>query len=91
VVALDPATGAVRWTHLTPGFVLAAPTVAGEVVAVVSNASVGGKSTLELLDARTGAALRSFEDPSATFASPVVSRGQVLWVTFEGRLVALGK
>jgi outer membrane protein assembly factor BamB len=89
VVALDPATGTLRFTHVTPGFVLGAMAVAGDVLAVVSNAVDSTSSTLEILDARTGDVLRSFARPTATFGGVSVSRGGlVLWGDFEGHLTA---
>lgn len=91
VVALDPATGDLRWTHATPGYVIAPMAVAGSVLVVASTALDNASSTLEIVDVRSGAALRSFPGASASFAGPIVSRGLVLWTTFEGHLTALGR
>lgn len=91
VVALDPATGDVRFRHVTPGYVLASMAAAGDLLVVASNALDNASSTLEVLDAHTGELLRSFHAASATFAAPAISRGLVLWVTFEGHLTALGR
>jgi outer membrane protein assembly factor BamB len=89
VLALDPATGAVQFVHRTPGYVLGAMAVAGEVLAVTSNAADSASSTLEILDAHTGDVLRRFDRPSATFAGVSVSRGGlVLWADFDGHLTA---
>jgi hypothetical protein len=63
--------------------------VAGEVLAVTSNAADSASSTLEILDAHTGDVLRRFDRPSATFAGVSVSRGGlVLWADFDGHLTA---
>ena len=90
VVALDPLSGALRFTHVTPGFVLGAMAAAGDVLLVTSNAANSMSSTLEVLDARSGAVLKTFTRPSATFAGVSVSRGGlVLWADFDGHLSAL--
>ena len=91
VVALDPATGAVRFEHATPGYVIAAMALVGDVLFVASNTNRGRSSTLEILDARTGVLLRTFTQPSATVAAPSVSGGTILWVTFQGHLTALSR
>ena len=89
VVVLDPVSGALRFTHVTPGFVLGAMAAAGDVLLVTFNAADSKSSTLEVLDARSGAVLKTFTRPSATFAGVSVSRGGlVLWADFDGHLSA---
>ena len=95
VIAFEPATGKQLWKHPTAGFVLAPLALAGEIIAVASN-SPDGKSTLELLDAGTGAVLRSFSshgqpgDPGAvaTYGAPSIGRGLILWSDAYGHATA---
>ena len=89
VVALDPLTGALRWKHITPGFVFAGMPALGDVLVVVSNSLDGSKSWLELLDASTGAQLKQFETSGPTYGAPSVGRGLILWYPFSGQLRAL--
>ena len=92
VVAPTRPPAHLRFTHATPGFVLAAVAVAGDVLAVASNASDNLSSTLEMLDAHTGAAaadlLGSRAPPSRRRRS---ADGVVLWVTFDGHLTRAGR
>lgn len=91
VLALDPATGAVRWTHETPGPVLQPVAAAGEVLAVVSAFGADGVAVLELLDAATGAALARFDagGPEGSLAAASFAAGRVFWSTWDGRVRAL--
>jgi outer membrane protein assembly factor BamB len=89
VVALEPLTGQVRWRHVTPGFVFAGMPAVGDVLVVVSNAQDSTRSWLELLDARTGRLLKTFETSGPTFAAPAVGRGLILWYPYSGQLQAL--
>ena len=89
VIAFDPASGAVIWKHATPGYVLAPMAVSGEILAVESSAVDGTSSTLEVLDAATGAVVRSFPGAIATFGAPSIGRGLILWSDAFGHAVAL--
>lgn len=89
VVALDPLTGALRWKHTPPGFVFAGVPAVGDVLVVVSNAPDNSKSWLELLDARTGAPIKSFENSGPTYGAPAVGRGLILWYPYSGQLRAI--
>ena len=63
--------------------------LSGEILAVESSATDGTSSTLEVLDAATGAVVRSFPGAIATFAAPSIGRGLVLWTDAFGHAVAL--
>lgn len=88
VVALEPGTGEVHWTHVAPGYVFAGMPALGDVLLVVSNAADGSKSWLELLNARTGAMLKRFELEGPTYAAPTVGRGLILVYPYSGQLRA---
>ncbi|MBF5042315.1 PQQ-binding-like beta-propeller repeat protein [Aggregicoccus sp. 17bor-14] len=88
VLALDPATGAVRWRHTPPGFVMAGMPLVGDVLVVESTTPDSTHSSLELLDASSGEALARFDSAGPTYAAPTVSEGLVLWLSFEGTLRA---
>jgi polyvinyl alcohol dehydrogenase (cytochrome) len=90
VVALDPATGAVRWTHPTPGPVLQPVAAAGEVLAAVSAFTADGGAVLELLDVRTGARLARFDGGGeGSLAPPSFAADRVFWSTWDGTVRAL--
>lgn len=79
VVAFEPATGKVIWSKATPGYVLPALAVAGEILAVASSAPDGTASWLEIRSAATGDLLRSFASSTATYGAPSIGRGLILW------------
>jgi outer membrane protein assembly factor BamB len=83
-VAFDPASGNVLWKHPTPGYVIAPLAAAGEVLAVESSEPNGKGSTLEILDQRTGAALKSSRAGISTFGGPTIGRGLVVWRDASG-------
>ncbi len=89
VVAFDPVGGSVRFVHATPGAVLAGMPAVGDVLLAASTASGNGSSTLEVLDARSGAVLASFPGSGASFAAPAMGHGVVVWATADGRVTAL--
>jgi len=89
VVAFDPATGAVRFRHVTPGYVIAAMPSVGDLLVVESSTPDNQRGWLEILDARTGAVLRRFDGANATFASPSIGHGVILWMDALGHLTAL--
>ncbi|MFL5393150.1 MAG: PQQ-binding-like beta-propeller repeat protein [Myxococcales bacterium] len=89
VVAFDPATGAARFRHVTPGYVIAAMPSVGDLLVVESTTPDNQRSWLEILDARDLTLLRRFDGPNATFASPSIGHGVILWMDALGRLTAL--
>jgi outer membrane protein assembly factor BamB len=89
VVAFDPGTGALKWRHVTPGFVLAAMPAVGDILIVVSNASDFSWSKLELLDLNDGTVVKAFDAQGATLGAPSVGRGLILWYHYSGELHAL--
>jgi outer membrane protein assembly factor BamB len=90
VIAFDPATGATIWKHATPGYVLAPVAAAGEILVVVSSTpDPGSVSTLEILDAASGAQLSHFPGAVATYGGPSIGHGMILWTDGLGRTSAL--
>ena len=89
VVALDPLTGAVRFRHVTPGYVIAAMPSVGDLLVVESSTPDNQRGWLEILDARDLTLLKRFDGPNATFASPSIGHGLILWMDSVGRLTAL--
>jgi outer membrane protein assembly factor BamB len=89
VVAFDAETGAVQWTHVTPGYVLAPMPAVGDLLIVESSAPDNSTSWLEVLDARSGSVLRTFAGKIATFAAPAVAHGIILWSDANGFVTAL--
>jgi outer membrane protein assembly factor BamB len=89
VVAFVPGTGAVRWRHVTPGYVIAAMPAIGDLLVVESTSTDNQRSWLDVLDARSGALLRQFAHNTATFAAPSVGRGLILWNDAVGVLTVL--
>ena len=75
VFALDPATGAIRWT---------APDLPGKIFAPVSAvpgvAFIGtDRGMLAALDTTTGKELWSYRAPDKTACGPSIVNGRVLW------------
>jgi outer membrane protein assembly factor BamB len=89
VVAFNPATGGVAWKHTPPGYVIAPPAAAGEVLIVESSAPDGTSSVLELLNLATGVKIAQFTRPIATFAAPSIGHGLVIWTDAFGHATAL--
>lgn len=75
VFALDPATGAIRWTSEDfPGMIFA------PVSAVPGVAFVGtDRGTMVALDTRTGRRLWSFTAPNKTACGPAIVGNRVVW------------
>ena len=84
LIAFDPATGAIAWKHVTPGYVIAPVAVAGEILAVESSAVDGTSSTLEVIDVTSGAVVRSFPGAVATYAAPSIGHGLIVWTDAFG-------
>ena len=84
VIAFDPATGAIAWKHVTPGYVIAPVAVAGEILAVESSSVDGTSSTLEVIDVTSGAVVRSFPGRIATYGAPSIGRGIIVWTDANG-------
>src|SRR5256885_4778847 len=80
VAAFDPPTGAVRFRHVTPGYVIAAMPSVGDLLVVESSTPDNRRGWLEVLDARDLTLLERFEGPNATFASPSIGHGAILWM-----------
>ena len=88
VVAFEPGAGSVIWKHATPGYVLAAMPVVGDILIVESSSPDNQASWLEVLDVRSGAMLRRFQAGIATMAAPTVGRGLILWGDASGEVRA---
>jgi outer membrane protein assembly factor BamB len=84
LIAFDPATGAIAWKHVTPGYVIAPVAVAGDILAVESSATDGNSSTLEVIDITNGSVARSFPGAVATYAAPSIGRGIIVWTDAFG-------
>ena len=91
LLALDPATGAVVWRHVTPGPVLQPAAATAEVIAVVSAFTDAGGAVLELLDAATGTRLVSFDAPAPSFSAPSFGAGALFWATADGTVRGLAR
>jgi outer membrane protein assembly factor BamB len=89
VVAFDALSGAVRFRHLTPGYVMAAMPSVGDLLVVESSSPDNRRGWLDILDARDLTLLKRFDGPNATFASPSMGHGVILWMDGLGRLTAL--
>lgn len=89
VLAFEPGSGATKWKHVTPGYVIAAVAAVGEILVVESSSLDFKKGWIEILDASTGAALRTFDPGSAVFAAPTVGRGLILFANQNGHVTAL--
>lgn len=87
LVALDAATGTVRWSRPNVGCFLCSPAVAGKTLYIGAGPASGRK--LLALDATTGDARWSFKPQAgADFswsASPAVSGGRVFQAAYVGR------
>src|SRR4051812_12037299 len=90
VVALHPDDSRPVWRTPMPGYVLGPLAVAGEILAVEASAPDGSSSSLLVLDARSGAVLRTFGRPTATYAGPSISRGAIFWTDAFGHASAFG-
>src|SRR5712671_1477568 len=89
VVAFDPLTGAARFRHVPPGYVIAAMPSVGDLLVVESSSPDNQRGWLEILDARDLTLLKRFDGPNATFAAPSMGHGVILWMDGAGRLTAL--
>ena len=61
----------------------------GDILVVEASAPDNSTSWLEVLDAKSGALLRTFPGKIATFAAPAVAHGVVLWVDAACTVTAL--
>ena len=89
VVAFEPGTGAVKWKHVTPGYVLTSMPAVGDVLLVESSSPDNSQSWLEVLDQATGTQLKIFNSPMATYAAPSVGHGMIIWSDAVGHVTAL--
>lgn len=84
VVALDSATGAVRWSRLLPSRSESSPLVAAGRVFFGSE-----DGTVYALDARTGATVWTYRAPGAVKASPSLSEGRLYFGDYSGHVQAI--
>lgn len=84
VRALDPATGAIRWEHATPGPVVAALAASNGLVVA------GGGKTLQVLDARTGAVLFQHQTGGPIYSPASISGNQIFVGSTDHHLYAFG-
>ena len=91
VVAFDPASGAVKWGHVTPGYVLTAMPAVGEVLMVASSNPSSGSNTswLEILAQSTGDRLKIFDGAAPTYGAPSAGHGLIVWPFGDGEARAL--
>jgi outer membrane protein assembly factor BamB len=86
VYALDPATGATKWSYPTKGGILSAPAIVGNVVYVTS---YDNKSYA--LNAQTGAFLWSYQTGDLVYSSPAVVNGVEYFGSYDHNLYAVGQ
>jgi outer membrane protein assembly factor BamB len=84
VRALDPTSGAYVWQHGAPGNVVGALAYDNGMVLA------GGGSVFEVLDAKTGRRLYSFDTGAQIYAGPSVARGVMFTGNIAGELLAFG-
>jgi outer membrane protein assembly factor BamB len=82
VHAVDPDTGAILWTQLVPGVVIAPVTIANGIVYVSTGLG------LLILDAADGALLWSNGPAVTIYSQPVVLDGAVYCTQFDGNFIA---
>ena len=90
VTAFQPDSGRVVWRRPMPGYVIAPLAAAGEILVAESSSPDGSRSWLTILDAMSGAVLRTFSAEIATFAAPSIAHGLIFWTDAYGHAVALG-
>src|SRR5262249_30994438 len=84
VRAIDPTTGGILWEHGAPGAVIAALAYANGLVIE------GAGSTLEVLDATSGAPLYSYTTGNIIYGAPSVSNGRIFAGSVDGNVYAFG-
>ncbi len=85
--ALNPATGNILWEDCLPG------KVQGSAMVVPGVVAIGSGAFLYVLDARTGATLFSYHDPSPVslfWGTPTISNGMLYIGNKDGSLFAFG-
>lgn len=99
VLSLDPATGKPNWTtQLSAGVVMGPVVYANELVYVgTGTTSGGGSPTVQILNAKTGAIVKSVTGlgsssslPNFVSDSVTVSAGQIFFGTGAGKVYAYG-
>ncbi|MGH2519136.1 MAG: PQQ-binding-like beta-propeller repeat protein, partial [Chloroflexota bacterium] len=83
VLAIDPASGAILWTHAAPGPVIGPLAYANGLVID------GAGPTLEVLDAATGERLYSWNSPAQIYGGPTVAKGVLYASSTSGSVFAL--
>jgi hypothetical protein len=68
---------------------MAAMPSVGDLLVVESSSPDNRRGWLDILDARDLTLLKRFDGPNATFASPSMGHGVILWMDGLGRLTAL--
>lgn len=84
VRAIDPLTGKYIWQHGTPGFILAALTYANGLL-------IDGEGpVIEVLNAKTGERLFSYQTGADIYGSASVSHGQIFVGSQDGYVYSFG-
>jgi len=84
VRALNPATGAYLWEHGSPAVIV--PAIAYANGLIVDDPG----STMEVLDAATGAQLYSYTTAGTLWGAPSISNGQIFQGSTDGYVYAFG-
>ena len=82
VYALDPSTGAVKWSHPTHGSVYAALSGANGLLVAAPD------DTVEVLDASTGEVLWDYATGGVIYAAPTIAGGVLYVASTDGYLYA---
>src|SRR5205823_760657 len=90
VVAFDPGSGAIKWQRFPAGYVLPGMPAIGDILIVATTAHGNASNVLDILDAHTGALLKSFPGSQALWAATSVAGGRIYYTNPAGHLVALG-
>src|SRR5262249_18873437 len=84
VRAMDPATGNYKWEHGTPGPIVPALTYANDLI-------IDGEGpVIEVLNAKTGERLYSYQTGQDIYGPASVSHGQIFMGSQDGDLYAFG-
>ncbi len=84
VRAIDATTGRYKWQHGTPYPIIPA-------IAYTNGLIIDGEgATIEVLDAKDGSRLYSYETGNTLYAPPAVSHGQIFIGSLDGNVYAFG-
>jgi outer membrane protein assembly factor BamB len=82
--AMDPGTGKYLWEHGVPGPVIPA-------IAYANGLIIDGEGqTIEVLDARTGTRLYSYQTAQDIYSPPSVAHGQIFIGSLDGNVYSFG-